>query len=137
MASNLDQWEKDPFFSAAEEVQDSADRYYYQLLLFPCFSSMGFQEAFPLPSLTYDWKGFCFFCLCVCVCVVYVCFGRMESKYRRWIHRKGDAVDSSSDDLRRELQTTLGTTKWQVIFFIYIVYNFFWGANIGGNWGSF
>ncbi|RWR81443.1 Syntaxin 6 [Cinnamomum micranthum f. kanehirae] len=64
MASNLDQWEKDPFFSAAEEVQDSADR--------------------------------------------------MESKYRRWIHVKGDAVDSSADDLRRELQTTLGTTKWQL-----------------------
>lgn len=27
MASQFDRWEKDPFFSAAEEVQESADRY--------------------------------------------------------------------------------------------------------------
>lgn len=27
MASSFDRWEKDPFFSAAEEVQESADRY--------------------------------------------------------------------------------------------------------------
>ena len=27
MASHFDRWEKDPFFSAAEEVQESADRY--------------------------------------------------------------------------------------------------------------
>lgn len=26
MASSFDRWEKDPFFSAAEEVQESADR---------------------------------------------------------------------------------------------------------------
>lgn len=29
MASSFDRWEKDPFFNAAEEVQESADRYYY------------------------------------------------------------------------------------------------------------
>lgn len=28
MASAFDRWEKDPFFSAAEEVQESADRCY-------------------------------------------------------------------------------------------------------------
>ena len=27
MASSFDRWEKDSFFSAAEEVQESADRY--------------------------------------------------------------------------------------------------------------
>lgn len=27
MTSDFDRWEKDPFFSAAEEVQESADRY--------------------------------------------------------------------------------------------------------------
>lgn len=27
MASSFDRWEKDPFFNAAEEVQESADRY--------------------------------------------------------------------------------------------------------------
>lgn len=27
MAMHFDRWEKDPFFSAAEEVQESADRY--------------------------------------------------------------------------------------------------------------
>lgn len=27
MASQFDRWEKDPFFSAAEEVQESTDRY--------------------------------------------------------------------------------------------------------------
>lgn len=33
MASSFDRWEKDPFFSAAEEVQDSADRWVFCLLL--------------------------------------------------------------------------------------------------------
>jgi hypothetical protein len=27
MATSFDRWEKDPFFLAAEEVQESADRY--------------------------------------------------------------------------------------------------------------
>lgn len=27
MGSDFERWEKDPFFSAAEEVQESADRY--------------------------------------------------------------------------------------------------------------
>lgn len=41
----------------------------------------------------------------------------MESKYRSWIHEKENPSESvdSIEDLRRELQTTLGTTKWQVI----------------------
>lgn len=34
MASSFDRWEKDPFFSAAEEVQESADRYCCSSLLF-------------------------------------------------------------------------------------------------------
>lgn len=29
MTSQFDRWEKDPFFPAAEEVQESADRYTY------------------------------------------------------------------------------------------------------------
>lgn len=37
MASNFDRWEKDPFFSAAEEVQESADRYTHGL-----FARLGF-----------------------------------------------------------------------------------------------
>jgi len=27
MATSFDRWEKDPFFNAAEEVQESSDRY--------------------------------------------------------------------------------------------------------------
>lgn len=45
MASNLDEWEKDPFFSAAEEVQDSADRYDTRKPSLLSFT-LGFQEAF-------------------------------------------------------------------------------------------
>lgn len=29
MTSQFDRWEKDPFFPAAEQVQESADRYTY------------------------------------------------------------------------------------------------------------
>ncbi|XP_047307107.1 uncharacterized protein LOC124910505 [Impatiens glandulifera] len=58
MTSLLERWEKDPFFSAAEEVQESADR--------------------------------------------------MESIFRMW------NKDSPDDQLRRDLQTALGTTKWQL-----------------------
>jgi len=31
MASSFDRWEKDPFFNAAEEVQESADRFTHLL----------------------------------------------------------------------------------------------------------
>ncbi|KAL5706905.1 hypothetical protein ACHQM5_025011 [Ranunculus cassubicifolius] len=65
MAANFDRWEKDPFFSAAEEVQESADR--------------------------------------------------MESTYRTWIHEmKDDSSVCDSGELRRDLQTALGTAKWQL-----------------------
>ncbi|KAH7510916.1 hypothetical protein FEM48_ZijujUnG0064600 [Ziziphus jujuba var. spinosa] len=65
MASSFDRWEKDPFFSAAEEVQESADR--------------------------------------------------MESTYRTWIHATKDASSMwNADELRRDLRTALGTTKWQL-----------------------
>ncbi|XP_052190438.1 uncharacterized protein LOC127800073 isoform X1 [Diospyros lotus] len=65
MATHFDRWEKDPFFSAAEEVQESADR--------------------------------------------------MESTYRTWIHSMKDSPKMwNSEELRRDLQTALGTTKWQL-----------------------
>ncbi|XP_057490843.1 uncharacterized protein LOC130776596 [Actinidia eriantha] len=65
MASQFDRWEKDPFFSAAEEVQESADR--------------------------------------------------MESTYRTWIHSMKDSSSMwNSEELRRDLRTALGTTKWQL-----------------------
>ncbi|XP_028806933.1 uncharacterized protein LOC114761677 isoform X2 [Neltuma alba] len=65
MASSFDRWEKDPFFAAAEEVQESADR--------------------------------------------------MESTYRTWTHAKDDASNRwDSEELRRDLQTSLGTAKWQL-----------------------
>ncbi|KAI4321064.1 hypothetical protein MLD38_034485 [Melastoma candidum] len=65
MASSFDRWEKDPFFSAAEEVQESADR--------------------------------------------------MQSTYRTWVQAKKESFDKwNRVDLRRDLQTALGTTKWQL-----------------------
>lgn len=64
MASHLDQWEKDPFFRAAEEVQESADR--------------------------------------------------MESTYRTLIHASKEPSVWNSEALRRDLRTSLGTTKWQL-----------------------
>ncbi|KAL4559606.1 hypothetical protein LXL04_031749 [Taraxacum kok-saghyz] len=64
MTSHLDRWEKDPFFHAAEEVQESADR--------------------------------------------------MESTYRTLIHASKEPSVWNSEALRRDLQTALGTTKWQV-----------------------
>ncbi|OWM70807.1 hypothetical protein CDL15_Pgr014480 [Punica granatum] len=65
MASSFDRWEKDPFFSAAEEVQESADR--------------------------------------------------MESTYRTWVHAKSDAAKEwNLEELRRDLHTAVGTTKWQL-----------------------
>ncbi|KAK1317664.1 Syntaxin-61 [Acorus calamus] len=62
MASIFDLWEKDSFFAAAEEVQESSDR--------------------------------------------------MESVYRKWNHERKN--QSNSYELRRELQTALGTAKWQL-----------------------
>lgn len=48
MASSFDRWEKDPFFSAAEEVQESADRYHFvYLFIFP--SRAPFLLDFSLP----------------------------------------------------------------------------------------
>lgn len=64
MATNFDRWEKDPFFSAAEEVQESADR--------------------------------------------------MESNYRTWLHEAKLDTSVDLDDIRRDLQTSLGTAKWQL-----------------------
>ncbi|CAI9115930.1 OLC1v1016945C1 [Oldenlandia corymbosa var. corymbosa] len=65
MTTQFDRWEKDPFFAAAEEVQESADR--------------------------------------------------MESTYRTWIHALKDTAGIwNKDELRRDLQTALGTTKWQL-----------------------
>ncbi|KAL3617885.1 hypothetical protein CASFOL_038206 [Castilleja foliolosa] len=65
MTSTFHRWEKDPFFPAAEEVQESADR--------------------------------------------------MESTYRTWIHAMKDTNGVwNLDELRRDLRTTLGTTKWQL-----------------------
>ncbi|XP_073125748.1 uncharacterized protein [Henckelia pumila] len=65
MTAAFDRWEKDPFFSAAEEVQESADR--------------------------------------------------MESIYRTWMHAKKDTSGLwDLTELGRDLQTTLGTTKWQL-----------------------
>lgn len=73
MTANFDRWEADPFFSAAEDVQDSADR--------------------------------------------------LESAYRSWVSARsvtesdpscGEDLGNSVDNLRRELQTALGTAKWQL-----------------------
>ncbi|KDP41646.1 hypothetical protein JCGZ_16053 [Jatropha curcas] len=69
MATSFDRWEKDPFFPAAEEVQESADR--------------------------------------------------MESTYRTWVHAMKDASSMwNSEELRRDLHTALGTTKWQLEEFL-------------------
>ncbi|KAF8654969.1 hypothetical protein HU200_061401 [Digitaria exilis] len=61
----LEQWQKDGFFQAAEEVQESADL--------------------------------------------------MESIYRTWMRElRNDSGSEEVVDLRRELQTALGTAKWQL-----------------------
>jgi len=66
VANSFDLWRKDAFFSAAEEVQESADI--------------------------------------------------MESVYRTWVRERREGLGSEdSDELRRELQTALGTAKWQRI----------------------
>jgi hypothetical protein len=58
----------------------------------------------------------------------------MESTYRTWIHAKKETSNMwNSEELRRDLQTALGTTKWQVISHlvcarvsVYIEYLFDW-----------
>ncbi|OIW18676.1 hypothetical protein TanjilG_13428 [Lupinus angustifolius] len=65
VANSFDLWRKDSFFSAAEEVQESADI--------------------------------------------------MESAYRAWLRRERSASTSGGlNELCRELQTALGTAKWQL-----------------------
>lgn len=64
-SGGLEQWQKDGFFQAAEEVQESADL--------------------------------------------------MESVYRTWMRERSNGSGSEEvDDLQRELQTALGTAKWQL-----------------------
>ncbi|KAH7280749.1 hypothetical protein KP509_36G012900 [Ceratopteris richardii] len=65
MTRNFHRWEVDPFFSAAEEVQNSADR--------------------------------------------------LESVYRTWVHAKSVDDDVAVVEFhKRELNTALGTAKWQL-----------------------
>ncbi|XVE71816.1 hypothetical protein DITRI_Ditri10aG0182300 [Diplodiscus trichospermus] len=65
VANSFDLWQKDAFFSAAEEVQESADI--------------------------------------------------MESAYRMWIKERREGLKTAdSAELCRELQTALGTAKWQL-----------------------
>ncbi|XP_043696915.1 uncharacterized protein LOC122647626 [Telopea speciosissima] len=65
VASSFDLWQKDAFFSAAEEVQESTDI--------------------------------------------------MESVYRTWLRERREGMGpEDSEELRRELQITLGTAKWQL-----------------------
>lgn len=54
-------------------------------------------------------------------------FLRMESSYRTWIHAIKDTSGSwNLEELRRDLQTNLGTTKWQVSFLhFYRTHHFF------------
>eukprot|EP00257_Ricinus_communis_P022609 XP_015582387.1 uncharacterized protein LOC8273518 [Ricinus communis] len=64
VANSFDLWQKDSFFSAAEEVQASADL--------------------------------------------------MQSAYRMWVREKEGSNPEDIDELFRELQTSLGTAKWQL-----------------------
>lgn len=65
VSNSFDLWQADSFFSAAEEVQESADI--------------------------------------------------LESAYRTWIKQKREGLASNDlDELRREVQTALGTAKWQL-----------------------
>jgi hypothetical protein len=43
VANSFDLWQKDTFFSAAEEVQESADAYVSLFLVFMAFSHVGLQ----------------------------------------------------------------------------------------------
>ena len=65
-------------------------------------------------------------------------FQRMESTFRTWIHAKKDVSGTwNFEELRRDLRTALGTTKWQVILcFLYFlcmvrVVNVFIGVVLG------
>ncbi|RLM62001.1 uncharacterized protein C2845_PM14G06390 [Panicum miliaceum] len=74
-AGGLEQWQKDGFFQAAEEVQESADL--------------------------------------------------MESIYRTWMRERSNGSSSEEvDDLQRELQTALGTAKWQACFYLNLLEQF-------------
>ncbi|KAL2937179.1 Syntaxin-61 [Bienertia sinuspersici] len=65
VTNSFDLWQRDGFFSAAEEVQESADI--------------------------------------------------LESAYRTWVRQKKGGISSNVlDELRREVQTALGTAKWQL-----------------------
>ncbi|XP_057967840.1 uncharacterized protein LOC131157584 isoform X3 [Malania oleifera] len=65
VANGFDLWQKDTFFSAAEEVQESADI--------------------------------------------------MESAYRTWVRERREGLaEEDVNELCRELQTALGTAKWQL-----------------------
>ncbi|KGN61136.1 uncharacterized protein LOC101213145 [Cucumis sativus] len=65
VANSFDLWKKDGFFSAAEQVQESADT--------------------------------------------------MEFAYRTWIRERREGLSPDDlDELRREVQTALGTAKWQL-----------------------
>lgn len=47
--------------------------------------------------------------------IPFILFPRMESAYRAWIRgRRENSTPQVLDELRRELQTSLGTAKWQV-----------------------
>lgn len=106
MATSFDRWEKDPFFSAAEEVQESADRY-------------GIIEGFVVPFLL---LVILFWTLDDSNVVVASPFCRLESIYWQWIQERKQASklrgrrEFASAELHRELRTALGTAKWQVIF---------------------
>lgn len=48
MGSSFNGWEKDPFFSAADEVQESADRFGFPFSVCAIF-------LFPFPSFVWLW----------------------------------------------------------------------------------
>jgi hypothetical protein len=105
MATSFDRWEKDPFFLAAEEVQESADRYALYRFIFVLIDL----RSVPVPVL-------------MDLVFVGAHSRRMESVYKIWVQeRSGDPEaalggEVSAVELRRELHTALGTAKWQVKF---------------------
>jgi len=90
MTANFDRWEADPFFSAAEDVQDSADRL-----------ESAYRSWVSVRSVT-DTDPSCGDNL-----------GNSVDILRR-DPSCGDNLGNSVDILRRELQTALGTAKWQL-----------------------
>ena len=86
VVNSFDLWQKDVFFSAAEEVQKSADMYVYVLCYYGVRLSFAYKQLI----------------------LIFTLF-RMESAYRLWIREK-------KDDIFKELQAALGTAKWQVLF---------------------